>query len=227
MSARAGARRVRGASETAGAVAPRSPAMRSRFALACALAAAAIAAACATCSAQAARDFASEADSLMSHPDSLGAVALFRDWRAARPDDPEGYVAEADYWFARAYHPGVAATPQSPQGGDLGLQDSTANGAGGASEEDSYDEDLARRAAEVLDPAIRRFPRRLDLCFGQAHIYEAIGDFDSERRVLYAAVEAALAHPEEMRWTNGDTLASPAHEFVPGVLTRVAGSRPA
>lgn len=180
---------------------------------------AATAALAATCAvAQSARDYASEADSLMSYPDSLKAVALFRDWHAARPDDPEGYVAEANYWFARAYHPGVAVTTKPPEGGDLSLTDSTGNVAGSLSEDDRYDEELAQRAAGVLDPAIRRFPRRLDLYFGQAHIYEAIGDFDSERRALYAAVEEALAHPAEMRWTNGDTLASPAHEFVPGAV---------
>lgn len=166
------------------------------------------------------RDFAREADALTHAPDSLKAIALFRDWHDARPDDADAYLDEASYWLAHSQHARMAPSHKLPEDSeDIPIRDSaTGKVVGSLTEFVDLDTVLTRHAGALLDPAIARFPARLDLYFAQAHIYEAIEDFDPERKVIAAAIAAARANPGALRWTRGDPLPTPAEQLVPAAV---------
>jgi tetratricopeptide (TPR) repeat protein len=138
---------------------------------------------------------------------------LLNEWREKKPNDPEAWIASANYYFNQGQ---VMISTKKPQKGDFSLTDKTGKQAGSI----SFEQDKAgvKRATELLQEATTKFPDRLDIWCGLAFIYQESGDFDNELSLLQKMVAYAREHPMQLKWLKGEPIKEPANKFVPQKL---------
>ena len=139
---------------------------------------------------------------------------LLDEWRGKPPNDPEGWIASANYYFNKRQ---VKISTKPAGKGDFKLKDkNTGKPAGSISFE--QDQTSVKRAADLLEEAITKFPDRLDIWCGLAFIYQERGDFEREMSVLRKMVGYARDHPAQLKWLKGESIDEPADKFVPDKL---------
>ena len=139
---------------------------------------------------------------------------LLTEWREKAPDDPDGWIASANYYFNQR-QPNISQKKPGP--GDITLTDKkTGKAAGSISFEQSKAD--TNRAAELLHEATKKFPDHLDIWCGLAFMYQESGDFDNELSTLKKMVAYAREHPTQLKWLKGAPLGEPADKFVPEKL---------
>ena len=139
---------------------------------------------------------------------------LLNEWREKAPNDPEGWIASANYYFNQRQ---VMLSTKPAGKGDFSLTDKkTGKKAGSISFE--QDQGSVKRAADLLQEATTKFPDRLDIWCGLAFIYQESGDFENEMAILRKMVAYAREHPGQLKWLKGQPIDEPADKFVPDKL---------
>jgi len=138
---------------------------------------------------------------------------LLTEWREKAPDDPDAWIASANYYFNER-QPNISTKKPGP--GDITVTDKTGKLTGSISFEQV--EGSAKRAADLLQEATTKFPDHLDIWCGLAFFYQESGDFESELATLKKMVAYAREHPAQLKWLKGAPLDDPADKFVPDKL---------
>ncbi|HEY6070928.1 MAG TPA: tetratricopeptide repeat protein [Chthoniobacterales bacterium] len=139
---------------------------------------------------------------------------LLNEWRSKAPNDPEGWIASANFYFNQRQ---VNISTKPAGKGDFTLTDKkTGKETGSISFE--QDQSSVKRSAELLQEATTKFPDRLDIWCGLAFIYQESGDFDNEISVLQKMVAYAREHPTQLKWLKNQPIDEPADKFVPDKL---------
>jgi tetratricopeptide (TPR) repeat protein len=141
--------------------------------------------------------------------------SLLDEWRAQRPDDPEGWIASANYYFNQSVGPMLSTKPAEK--GEMGLIHKETGQTGSFSFKPGVAQ-TSRSATDILQEAITKFPDRLDIWCGLAFMYQESGDFDNELSTLKKMVAYAREHPAQLKWLKGEPLSEPADKFVPKKL---------
>ena len=138
---------------------------------------------------------------------------LLTDWRSKDGNNPEAWVASANHYFNKR---GINLSRKKAEAGDIPLkkQDS---GEDVGSVSFPLDPDNVKRAADLLEEAIKKFPDRVDIWCGLAFIYQESGNFDSEFSTLQKMVAYTKEHSANLRWMNGN-ISSPPDKFIPEKL---------
>jgi tetratricopeptide (TPR) repeat protein len=135
---------------------------------------------------------------------------VLNEWRSKAPNDPEGWIASANYYFNQSQ---INISTKKPTGRDFVVKDAkTGKTAGSISFE--KDQSSVKRAAELLQEATGKFPDRLDIWCGLAFIYQESGDFENEMSVLQKMVAYAREHPTQLKWLKNQPIDEPADKFV-------------
>src|SRR5262249_20533604 len=138
---------------------------------------------------------------------------LLTEWREKAPDDPDGWINSANYYFNQRQ---VNISTKKAGPGEFKLTDKkTGKETGSISFEQTGDN--VKRAADILQEATTKFPDRLGIWCGLAFIYQESGDFDNELATLKKMVAYARAHPTQLMW-EGKPLKEPPDQFIPGKL---------
>jgi tetratricopeptide (TPR) repeat protein len=138
--------------------------------------------------------------------------ALLAEWRTKKSDDPEAWVASANYYFNKRE---TNISQKKPEAGDFPLKKENGEEAGSISF--PLDPANAKKAADLLEEATKKFADRLDIWCGLAFIYQESGNFDAQMGVLQKMVTYAKAHPANLLWM-GDKISEPQDKFVPEKL---------
>jgi tetratricopeptide (TPR) repeat protein len=148
--------------------------------------------------------------------DDVQVDQLVAAWKTAEPLNAEVYVAAANYYFGKAHQERVQLSTKPPGERDFPVSDpksgKVVGSLGGTVEIDSA---IAARATDALREATRKFPERLDIRFGLAHIHQALGHFDALYTVLAEAFAYATNHPSQLKWKAGEPLPKEPAKFVP------------
>ncbi len=129
--------------------------------------------------------------------------ALLTEWRAKKSDDPEAWVVSANYYFNKRQ---LNISKKKPEAGDIPLKKKDTGEEGSVSF--PLDPENAKRAADLLEEATRKFSDRLDIWCGLAFIYQESGNFDAQFPVLQKMVAYAKAHPANLLWMGNKILRS-------------------
>jgi len=138
--------------------------------------------------------------------------ALLTEWRAKKSDDPEAWVASANYYFNKRQ---LNISRKKPEAGDIPLKKEDTGEEGSVSL--PLDPENAKKAADLLEEATKKFSDRLDIWCGLAFIYQESGNFDSQMGTLQKMVVYAKAHPANLLWM-GDKISDPPDKFIPEKL---------
>jgi len=135
------------------------------------------------------------------------------EWREKAPDDPDAWIASANYYFNQRQ---MRIEMKSPSPGDITVTDKRTGKVGSIVYE--QDKPGMERAVELLQEATAKFPDHLDIWCGLAFMYQESGDFDKELSTLKKMVAHAREHPAKLKWLKGAPLGEPADKFVPEKL---------
>ena len=134
---------------------------------------------------------------------------LLTEWREKAPDDPDAWIASANYYFNQRV---TMLSMKKPGPGDIPLTHKETGKKGSISFE--QDKSGMKRATELLEEATTKFPDHLDIWCGLAFMYQESGDFDNELSTLKKMVAYAREHPAQLKWLKGVPLGEPADKFV-------------
>jgi tetratricopeptide (TPR) repeat protein len=141
--------------------------------------------------------------------------SLLDEWRAQRPDDPEGWITSANYYFNQSVGPMLSTKPAEK--GEMGLIHKETGQTGSFSFKPGVAQ-TSHSATDILQEATAKFPDRLDIWCGLAFMYQETGDFDNELSTLKKMVAYAREHPRQLKWLKGAPLSESADKFVPEKL---------
>lgn len=157
----------------------------------------------------------------ISRGDATAQERFLERTRSSEADNPEWYVTAANFYFSKSDQVMTIST-KPPEPGDLVLTDQgTGQVAGSISQAPVNAKDLTTANA-ILREGSQRFPERLDLRFGLAHILQSAGEADQQIAVLEATANYAAAHAAQLHWVNGTEVPSPAEQFIPETLQEYA-----
>jgi len=144
------------------------------------------------------QDYATRFAELKKQKDAGAQIdALLDEWRAKQPDSPEAWITSANYYFNLSVGPNISTKP--PEKGDFTLSDKKNGKATGSISFKPNVVKTSRRAADLLEEAVRKFPDRLDIWCGLSWTYQESGDFDNElvddQRFLKIAILATEEYP--------------------------------
>ena len=162
-----------------------------------------------------AEDYAARYKQLQDQKSADGQIeSLLNEWREKSPNDPEAWIASANYYFNQRQ---VMISTKPAGKGDFSLTDKkTGKKAGSISFEQN--EGSVKRAADLLQEATGKFPDRLDIWCGLAFIQQESGQFENELSTLQKMVSYAREHPTGLKWLKSQSIDEPADKFVPEKL---------
>jgi len=107
----------------------------------------------------------------MESADTTGLLLIAKQWEAKHPNDPELYVAYANYHSKKAFKELVQMTTEKPEGVEfLELTDSLGGNGGYLYSEMTVNDSSVQTAVRYLDLAIQKFPNRLDFRLGKIYL---------------------------------------------------------
>lgn len=142
--------------------------------------------------------------------------SLLDEWRAKNPNDPDGWITSANYYFNQSVGANISQKP--PEKGDFSLTNKKTGKVSGSISFKPGVAQTSRDAAAILAEATAKFPDRLDIWCGLSWMYQERGDFDNEFATLQKMVGYVREHPTGLKWLNGEPIPAPADQFVPDKL---------
>jgi len=142
--------------------------------------------------------------------------SLLDEWRAKQPDDPDGWITSANYYFNQSVAPMLSTKPAEK--GDYGLTDKKTGNAAGSITFRPNVAQTSRDAKAILQEATTKFPDRLDIWCGLAWMNQEGGDFDNELATLKEMVAYSREHSTQLKWLKGQPIDQPEDQFVPEKL---------
>lgn len=140
-------------------------------------------------------------------------------WRTSQPEDPDAWILSANWSFEQAQSESIAVTTQPAREGDLAVTDpKTGKTVGSLSTSTRADPERLKTATGLLREAAKRWPQRLDIHCGLAHMLEASGAWGEQLDAMRALLAAVREHPGKLRWCHGEPLDAPESAFVASKL---------
>lgn len=153
--------------------------------------------------------------------DSLARERFLEHTRNTEVDNPEWYVSAANFYYSKS-DSYVNISTKPPEAGDVALTESPSGQVAGSISAAPPNADDVSTAVEILRRGLQRFPDRLDMRFGLAHILQSARDADKEIVVLEETAQYAATHATQLRWMHDGDLPSPAEQFIPETLQSYA-----
>jgi tetratricopeptide (TPR) repeat protein len=145
--------------------------------------------------------------------------AHLADWRKSQPENPDAWILSANWFFEQAQSESISITNKLAGKGDFAVTDpKTGKQAGSISTGSRSDPEKMKAATEALREALTRWPQRLDIHCGLAHMFETSDAWSAELATLRALAVATREHAGKLRWCHDEPLDAPDAAFVAGKL---------
>jgi tetratricopeptide (TPR) repeat protein len=136
---------------------------------------------------------------------------------AANQDDPEYFIAAANYWWEMAQRIEISASPSEK--GDFSVAEAgTGKEVGSISSLGKLHPEIPQKAVDLLSEGFGRNPYRFDVAMGLAYMLRDRGQFKACADVLKKALRHAVSDPAKIRWRGGTLPEKPLDRFVPETL---------
>lgn len=159
-------------------------------------------------------DFQQQFDSVKEQGDPKAIQTYLAESYDREKDNPEYFVAAANYWWGLANEISMTTAPAAAGGISI-VDPKTGKEAGSMATVGSQNPGLPKKAAELLKEGSERFPYRIDIALGYASIQKSQGDFDGCLETLRKMISFCERHPQQLRWKNNRPLPQPANRCVP------------
>jgi tetratricopeptide (TPR) repeat protein len=140
------------------------------------------------------------------------AFALLSEWRKVHPDDPDAWIASANFYVKMSSR--ITESTKPAEGGDYVVSD-TKTGKAVGSISFGTDSEMTGQAIDFLATASAKFPNRLDIWLGLATLNYRYGSFDDLYKTLQRMADYTKDHSNNLKWLKGGPLPAPPDQFVP------------
>jgi tetratricopeptide (TPR) repeat protein len=128
--------------------------------------------------------------------------------------NPDYYATASNYWWQLSQS--VSITSKPTEGDDLSVRDpKSGKEVGSISTLGQANPEIPKRAVNLLEEGVRRFPERADIALGLAHVQQKMGSNSECVQTLINLLEFSRKDPESLRWRKNDRLPTEASQFIP------------
>lgn len=153
-----------------------------------------------------AQDYRQQFSALCGQRDTLGEEKLLEEWSAARPHDPELYVAYYNFYVQKSRVELIRIDKTVPPGTDalqLNRMDSATNEpAGYMYSEIYYKPEIIQKGFAYIDTAIQTNPDRLDMRFGKIYMLGETKDFEQFTVEIIRTIDHSARNGNHWLWTD-------------------------
>ncbi len=165
----------------------------------------------------AAGDFSADFKKARESGNHPAMVEFLEERRTAEKENPDYYALASNYWWRFADGVAVSAA-ESPPGGLSLRNPETGEEAGSIRTNGDLDPSLRKKALDLTSEGFRKFPHRLDLGLGLAHVQLETGDSKAAVATLRAILGIAKERPGDLKWAADAELSSPVAVFLPEAI---------
>ena len=146
----------------------------------------------------------------LSAGDTLEQERILRSWKASGQSNANWYAARLNFGFFKARRSMISLTKDAPPGERMAFEDSAGQLAGYIGNTVWYDSLESALALQSIELGIARYPARLDLRFGKAHVLFEMQRWDAFAETLEEAIAYGAHSQHQWLWT--DDLPGPPNE---------------
>ena len=146
--------------------------------------------------------------------DTLAQLEVLEAWQQARPNDPELYTAQFNFYFNTSMVERLIMADEPSESDHLVIEDSLGNPVRYMTSEISYKEKKLTKALNVIDQGINKFPERLDMRFGKIHILGITERWKEFKTEILKSIQYSAQINNEWRWTYDEKLEEPQAIFL-------------
>lgn len=148
----------------------------------------------------------------------LAAMVEFLDAAAkTEADNPDFYALASNYWWSFAGEINLSTKPAAK--GEPSIRDKdSGEEVGSISTNGDLDPSLRKKAVELTGTGLAKFPRRLDIGLGHAHVRFKTGDAKGAVATLRQLLKLAATPGNEFLWTANAPLPGPVGEVLPEAI---------
>ncbi len=151
--------------------------------------------------------------------DTTAIVKLLHDWRISIANDPEYYTSAFNYYYFKAKEEIISLQTERPNGENFALLDKSGKVAGYLGSSTAYNDVYVIKAMNVIDTAIEKFPKRLDIRFGKCYLLGQLRDYENFTNEIIQTIEYSGTINHEWLWTENkpetkDMLIGTVHAYM-------------
>ena len=169
-------------------------------------------------------DFAEEFQKTRGTKDHAAMVKLLDAAAKTEAENPDYYALASNYWWSFAGEINLSTKPAAE--GEPSIRDKdSGEEVGSISTNGDVDPSLRKKAVELTGTGLSKFPKRLDIGLGHAHVRFKTGDAKGAVATLRQLLKLAATPGTEFPWTGNAALPGPVGE-VRRQISRTARRRP-
>lgn len=162
-------------------------------------------------------DFAEDFKKTRASGDHAAMVKLLDAAAKTEADNPDYYAIASNYWWSFAGEINLSAKPAAK--GEPSIRDPETNEeVGSISTNGDLDPSLRKKAVELTGTGLAKFPKRLDIGLGHAHVRFKTGDAKGAVATLRQLLKLAATPGTEFLWTGNAALPGPVDEVLPEAI---------
>ena len=158
-------------------------------------------------------DYYAHFQELLDKEDTVGLRAFIPEWEQKAGPSGDTYAA----WYNLLVLEGTIADLQliadTTAVAGLLMRDSLGNVVGTITGEPLYDSEKLGQAYQKIDEGIAKYPDRLDLWFGKAHVQQLQNDDIAALETLKKVIDRSLVNHQQWLWTNDKPTPSAPKDF--------------
>ena len=158
-------------------------------------------------------DYYAHFQELLDKEDTVGLRAFIPEWEQKAGPSGDTYAA----WYNLLVLEGTIADLQliadTTAVAGLLMRDSLGNVVGTITGEPLYDPEKLGKAYQKIDEGIAKYPDRLDLWFGKAHVQQLQNDDIAALETLKKVIDRSLVNHQQWLWTNDKPTPSAPKDF--------------
>ncbi|MEI9943361.1 MAG: hypothetical protein WDN26_04000 [Chitinophagaceae bacterium] len=157
------------------------------------------------------QNFEQQFKEFSSKEDTTGQTTVLKQWEAARPKDPELFIAYFNYYAGKSRRE-IVSLDDEKKDKSFSLTDSTGKPAGYLGSTVEYDGATLQKGFDFIDRGIALYPSRLDMRFGKIYMLGEMGNFPEFTNVIVQTIEYGNSIKHAWMWEQGKPL-DDAKEF--------------
>jgi len=162
-------------------------------------------------------DFVEDLQQLREKGDHSAVQKFLAEAQDKQRENPDYYASGANYWWSLASEPNLSTKPSAQ--GEPSIRDpKSGEEVGSISTNGEVNPELRAKALALTTEGFRKFPHRLDLGFGLAHVQMEMGRSDAAAATLLQILEVCRKSPKSLVWQQNKPLPQPAERFVPEAI---------
>lgn len=162
-------------------------------------------------------DFAEDFKKTRGTKDHAAMVKLLEAAAKTEAENPDYYALASNYWWSFASEINLSTKPAAK--GELSIRDKdSGEEVGSISTNGDLDPSIRKKAVELTGTGLSKFPKRLDIGLGHAHVRFKTGDAKGAVATLRQLLKLAATPGTEFLWTGNAALPGPVDEVLPEAI---------